>query len=157
MLWGKGNRVRRETEAREGNVPVGEPIAREYFVRRFDGTSPEATSGGVEMLAVLEWTDFAIIAVLILLLGHGSRQGIGCSIDERRLRRVERKVDAIIQHLGIALPDYFASLSPGVRRLADQGSRIGAVKAYRKQTGASLREAKDLIDDYLDRPGRTAP
>jgi ribosomal protein L7/L12 len=61
-----------------------------------------------------------------------------------RLRIIERKLDAIIDHLGIKLPheeDF-----PEVRELAAQRRTIEAIKLYREQTGASLKDAKDFVD-----------
>ena len=68
-----------------------------------------------------------------------------------RLARVERKLDLILEHLGI---DYDDAKSPStlaeeVRRLADDGRKIEAIKAHRELTGAGLRDAKDAVEAYL--------
>jgi ribosomal protein L7/L12 len=38
------------------------------------------------------------------------------------------------------------AMSPAVLALAQQGNKIAAIKQYREETGAGLREAKDAID-----------
>jgi ribosomal protein L7/L12 len=61
----------------------------------------------------------------------------------RRLAHVERKVDALVEELGVEVPE------PHVERvvaLLDQGKTIQAIRAYREETGAGLREAKEAVD-----------
>jgi ribosomal protein L7/L12 len=66
------------------------------------------------------------------------------SSNERRLRIIERKLDAIMAHLGIAQAsdDDIAE----VRQLAANGRKIEAIKLYRQQTGCGLAEAKAFVD-----------
>ena len=73
--------------------------------------------------------------------------------DAARLRRVERKLDLILQHLGLNEPDATGGLSAAVRALADQGPgmKIAAIKQYREETGAGLAEAKQVIEEYQGR------
>jgi ribosomal protein L7/L12 len=69
--------------------------------------------------------------------------------DAARLRRVERKLDLILTHLGI--DDEAASggvLPDEVRRLADEGRTIEAIKAHRDLLGSGLREAKEAVEAY---------
>jgi len=59
------------------------------------------------------------------------------------LSRIERKLDMILQHLGIAEP------SDGMdeyRDLVRAGRKIEAIKVYRERTGAGLAEAKAAVD-----------
>jgi hypothetical protein len=73
--------------------------------------------------------------------------------DRARMMRIERKLDLIIQHLGIQVPDAAAGsgLSPEVRRLADAGQKLQAIKVHRDETGAGLAEAKQAVETYLGR------
>lgn len=61
-----------------------------------------------------------------------------------KLAAIERKLDLIIQHLGIEVPvlEGFEE----VRELARQGQAIEAIKLYRQQTGVGLAEAKAFVD-----------
>lgn len=59
------------------------------------------------------------------------------------VRRLERKVDAIIKHLGVSVVD---EVDPNVRELAIAGKKIEAIKVYRQQMGVSLKEAKDYVE-----------
>jgi ribosomal protein L7/L12 len=69
----------------------------------------------------------------------------------RRLRDVERKLDLIIAHLGIdpMTPMTTTTVTPSslvVSLAADPKQRIAALKAYRQQTGAGLKEAVVVVD-----------
>jgi hypothetical protein len=72
------------------------------------------------------------------------------SADAARLRRIERKLDLIIQHLAIETGETTA-MPDEARRLADKGQKVQAIKAYREATGADLREAKEAIEAYIHR------
>jgi hypothetical protein len=67
-----------------------------------------------------------------------------------QLRRVERKLDLILAHLGIEYKDD-NPLPPDARELADRGDKIAAIKAFRQNTGAGLAEAKHAVESYLGR------
>lgn len=70
--------------------------------------------------------------------------------DVARLRRVESKLDLILQNLGIPWqePDPAAGLSAEVRTLVEQGRKIEAIKVHRELTGLGLRDAKLAVDQY---------
>ena len=104
------------------------------------------------MLAVLEFQDFAVIAGLIALLAGGSAFAAQRPADNARIRRLEQKVDAIIEKLGIELPNSITNsgLSAEARQLADAGQKIPAIKLHREQTGLGLKEAKDAVEAYLN-------
>ncbi len=64
-----------------------------------------------------------------------------------RIARLERKIDLILEHLGIADQDNVPSvMSPRVRQLAAAGNKIGAIKVLREETNMGLKEAKDAVD-----------
>lgn len=65
------------------------------------------------------------------------------SSNEGRLRAIERKLDAIMAHLGIAEGSNDVA---EVRQLASNGRKIEAIKLYREQTGCGLAEAKAFVD-----------
>ena len=60
----------------------------------------------------------------------------------RQLRRVEEKLDAILKHLNIE----YSRVDPKIVELVRDGQTIEAIKLYREQTGASLKEAKDFVE-----------
>ncbi|MCC6675911.1 MAG: hypothetical protein IT436_02090 [Phycisphaerales bacterium] len=64
-----------------------------------------------------------------------------------RLARLERKLDLILEHLGLELPG--SDELQEVRDLAARGPAhtIAAIKRYREITGASLYDAKAAIDE----------
>ena len=65
-----------------------------------------------------------------------------------RLAQLERKIDLILAHLGIDAPP--GGLSDRVRQLMADGRKIEAIKVYREQTGVGLKEAKDVVDAYVE-------
>lgn len=69
---------------------------------------------------------------------------------QRRQAEIDAKLDAVLGHLGIALP---APEHPEVERLLAEGRHIKAVKAYRDGTGAELKEAVDAVDEIARRRG----
>ena len=100
------------------------------------------------MFAVLDFSDFAIIAFFIIALGGSSAAwAYSKPSDANRLFRLERKVDLILKHLGIEYTD--PALSEEVRRLAVAVGKIQAIKLHREQTGLGLKEAKDAVEAYL--------
>jgi len=71
----------------------------------------------------------------------------------KTLRRIESKLDRILEHLNLKYDDLDndPGLSATVKELAEQGQKIAAIKTYREQTGAGLKEAKDAVESYLAR------
>ena len=95
------------------------------------------------LLAVLEFADYAVIALIVIVFA-----GTASLATRQRLnlRRIERKLDALLQHSGITLP---SKLSPEVQRLAgDPSQKIAAIKLHRAQTGLSLAEAKADVEEF---------
>jgi ribosomal protein L7/L12 len=77
-------------------------------------------------------------------------------VDTTHLRRIERKLDLVLRHLGIEYvePAQGKDMSEQVRALADRGDKIAAIKAHRELTGAGLAEAKRAVESYLaGKPG----
>lgn len=73
------------------------------------------------------------------------------------LRRIEQKLNLVIQIQGIELPMELnpAILTEEARQLALENLKIEAVKIHRDQTGAGLAEAKQALDQYLARNRRS--
>lgn len=73
------------------------------------------------------------------------------------LRRIEQKLNLVIQIQGIDLPMELnpAILTEEARQLALENLKIEAVKIHRDQTGAGLAEAKQALDEYLARNRRS--
>ncbi|MFJ8585743.1 ribosomal protein L7/L12 [Streptomyces sp. NPDC093595] len=88
--------------------------------------------------------DTALIALLIVGVALAvSGLELKLKRTDRRIARLETKVDLILDHLGIEHTD------PRLGRVGEllrQGQRIEAIKAYREITGAGLKEAKDAVD-----------
>lgn len=63
---------------------------------------------------------------------------------ERGIGRLENKLDLIIRHLDIAEP--LSPLDTKITQLIHVGEKIKAIKLYREETGASLKEAKAAVE-----------
>ncbi|MFM9370823.1 ribosomal protein L7/L12 [Streptomyces sp. Da 82-17] len=64
---------------------------------------------------------------------------------DSRVARVERKLDLVIEHLGVDA----GALAPDlgrVRALVAEGKQVQAIKEYRQLTGVGLKEAKDEVE-----------
>ncbi|MEQ4305729.1 hypothetical protein ABNF97_30830 [Plantactinospora sp. B6F1] len=97
------------------------------------------------------WLLLAVVLPLLVLLWTESssaarrhRDGIA------RLRRVERKLDLVMEHLGLTDAE---PVLPEVSAYLEKGQRIAAIKAYRDATGVGLREAKQAVDRIAERHG----
>ncbi|NUP21203.1 MAG: hypothetical protein HOZ81_35085 [Streptomyces sp.] len=62
---------------------------------------------------------------------------------DRRTARVERKLDLVLDHLGVR--DDVPGMDEVVE-LVRQGKPLPAIKRYREITGAGLAEAKEAVD-----------
>jgi len=96
------------------------------------------------MLAILGTGDYAAIAIIVFVCAGAASAFTRQQIN---LRRLERKLDALLQHSGVQLP---TRLSPEVQRLAkDPNQKIAAIKLHREQNpGLGLAEAKAEVEDF---------
>lgn len=63
---------------------------------------------------------------------------------DRRLQRLERKVDLLLAHAGVAEPE-----DPKMAEIDDllaRGKKIQAIKVHREVTGSDLVEAKEAVE-----------
>jgi hypothetical protein len=102
-----------------------------------------------------DWTWYLVftigIGLLMVMVGNVlSTQNRERARTNRRLADIERKVDAIINHLGVVVPD---PDQPEVYRLLQKGRRIQAIKLYREMSGSDLATAKNAVDDLARRWG----
>ncbi|MDI6100934.1 hypothetical protein QLQ12_20175 [Actinoplanes sp. NEAU-A12] len=88
-----------------------------------------------------------IAALLILLIVASASTRAAAARDRalagERLARLERKVDAMLRHLQIEVPEPDHS---DVLEHLRHGRKIHAIKAYRERTGASLADAKTTVE-----------
>lgn len=91
-----------------------------------------------------------LLLLLVLLITLMSRlQGL----DElrRRLTRLESKIDAVMQNLGITWEPPAPGGSDTVISHLRAGRKIEAIKNYREETGAGLKEAKEAVEAIQER------
>lgn len=72
--------------------------------------------------------------------------------DRSQLNRLEQKIDLLLRHFNVQYVDPTPSspLSREAQELARNPVRkIEAIKLYREQSGASLKEAKDVVEAFI--------
>jgi ribosomal protein L7/L12 len=79
----------------------------------------------------------------VLLVGNVI---VAFSSHTRRLQDVERKLNLVLTHLDIDLTAVVPPSSQVIALAADPQHKIAAIKAYRLQTGAGLKEAAAMIN-----------
>ncbi|MER5403755.1 ribosomal protein L7/L12 [Streptomyces sp. NPDC002769] len=84
---------------------------------------------------------FFVLAMIVFASYAGMEGRLGRT--DRRIARVERKLDLILDHLGIQQAE--PELEQVVALVRD-GRKVQAIKAYREFTGVGLREAKDAVE-----------
>ncbi len=92
----------------------------------------------------LGFGDFAIIAWIVLVFAGGAS---AYTSRQSGLRRIERKLDALLKHQGVSLSPQ-AKLSEEVQQLA-RAHKIDAIKLHREQTGLGLAEAKAEVEEFI--------
>ncbi|MEU6476293.1 ribosomal protein L7/L12 [Streptomyces sp. NPDC047017] len=86
-----------------------------------------------------------LLLLLGLFAGIASVQSRLSGMD-KRLVRIERRLAAVADHLGLEEPDGQRAQRERVESLVREGKQVAAIKAYREMTGAGLKEAKDAVD-----------
>jgi ribosomal protein L7/L12 len=98
-------------------------------------------------MATITAMDYGILLYLpaVLAIALAASAGVDRKLGrlETRLARMERKLDAVLEHHGVALADPALEEVKGFLR---QGKKLHAVKAYRKGTGAGLKEATEAVE-----------
>jgi hypothetical protein len=89
----------------------------------------------------MDATFWLVVALCLVVLGSSWTDARSNNVG--RLGRLERKVDLILKHLGLD-PNQEVNLE--ILELMKSGQKIQAIKLYRKQTGAGLKEAKDYVE-----------
>lgn len=97
-------------------------------------------------MSIVEFVAPAILVVLLLLFITISGNQ---SSTARTAERLERKLDAVIEHLGIDA-DKAVGVTPealaDIDRCIWSDQRVKAIKLYREATGLGLLEAKNWVD-----------
>ncbi|MGP3977309.1 ribosomal protein L7/L12 [Streptomyces sp. 8N114] len=81
--------------------------------------------------------------VALLLFGAVLSIETRISRSDRQLARVERKLDLMLEHMGLQEHD------PRLREVIEllrNGKKLHAIKRYRELTGEGLKEAKEAVE-----------
>jgi hypothetical protein len=86
----------------------------------------------------MDYNLILLVAILVLVIIKLPDNG-----QLMRLKVVERKLDLILEHLGLN-PNKGVDLQ--ILELVKSNQKIAAIKLYREQTGVGLKEAKDYVE-----------
>lgn len=99
------------------------------------------------LVAILDLFDFGMIAVIVTAITGGGVLTQAARSADRKISRLEAKLDLILAHLGI---EYAVASDAEWQRLAAQpDKKIAAIKAYRESKDVGLVEAKKAVEDYM--------
>jgi hypothetical protein len=94
-----------------------------------------------------------LIIIVGVLFWVALTQGRSQTRTERRLRDLEVRFEKLLLHVGF-VADPNPPITDEVKVLArTPGAKIAAIKAYRQQTGAGLREAKEAMERLMVKEG----
>ncbi|MEU2368762.1 hypothetical protein [Streptomyces pseudogriseolus] len=87
--------------------------------------------------------DIAILFLTCVVVLSVASIQTALSRSERRVARVERKLDQVMRHLGL---EEEVPRRDEILALVRDGKQVQAIKLYREATGAGLVEAKQAVD-----------
>jgi ribosomal protein L7/L12 len=68
----------------------------------------------------------------------------------RRVEKLERLVALLVEEVGLECDEKPGpDLSPMIKDLVHKGELIEAIKLYREETGAGLKEAKEFVESLV--------
>lgn len=83
------------------------------------------------------------LVVSVTMLGFSSRVGRL----ESKIGRVERGLTLLMESANLEMPSL---LSERIKQIArDPKRKIEAIRAYREETGAGLKEAKEAVEEFM--------
>jgi ribosomal protein L7/L12 len=91
----------------------------------------------VIVIAIVLGLVAAVMVVVAAVLGFRDQTAT-------RLTIIERRLTAIMAHLGVPEPE--PDTADIIARLSN-GDTVGAIKLYRRRTGASLLDAKNAVEE----------
>jgi ribosomal protein L7/L12 len=95
----------------------------------------------------MEWLFISLGAILVLSVFNADRQSASL---RREVARLDYKLNLLLRQMNVAF-DSFPEMSERVKELArDSGRKIEAIKVYREETGASLAEAKNAVETFIN-------
>lgn len=89
----------------------------------------------------------AMLGVILVVVINVAFKLIELASSVRTLNRVEAKLDLLLKQANIKF-DPYANLSREITDAVRAGQKIQAIKLYRQESGAGLKDAKDFIEEY---------
>ncbi|ELL0561835.1 hypothetical protein Q6U64_004347 [Vibrio vulnificus] len=88
----------------------------------------------------MEWS-VLILFMLLIFIGHRELSAM-----KYKHRLLERKIDFLLERSGLSLDKHFG-VPVQVLDAVKSGNKLKALRIYREETGASLVEARKVIEE----------
>ncbi|KLV05165.1 hypothetical protein ABT56_12310 [Photobacterium aquae] len=88
----------------------------------------------------MEWS-VLILFVLLIFIGHRELSAM-----KYKHKLLERKIDFLLECSGVSLDKHFA-VPVQVLDAVKSGNKLKALRLYREETGASLADARKVIEE----------
>jgi ribosomal protein L7/L12 len=88
-----------------------------------------------------------ILGVILVVVINVAFRLIELTSRVSTLNRVEAKLDLLLKQANIKF-DPYANLSREITDAVRAGQKIKAIKLYRQESGAGLKDSKDFIEEY---------
>lgn len=78
---------------------------------------------------------------------------VGVSV--AKLKRLQIQMRALLRHLNVVDPTALPRPSAQVREALEQHGKFAAVRKYREETGAGIKDCKEAVDELEEDAGRS--
>ncbi|ARR46404.1 hypothetical protein ACXZ7R_04525 [Vibrio campbellii] len=89
----------------------------------------------------MEWSVLIVFFVLLIFIGHGELSAM-----KYKHKLLERKIDFLLERSGLSVDKHFG-VPVQVLDAVKSGNKLKAMRLYREETGASLIDARKVIEE----------
>ncbi|WP_045373720.1 hypothetical protein [Vibrio campbellii] len=89
----------------------------------------------------MEWSVLIVFFVLLIFIGHRELSAM-----KYKHKLLERKIDFLLERSGLSVDKYFG-VPVQVLDAVKSGNKLKAMRLYREETGASLVDARKVIEE----------
>ena len=89
----------------------------------------------------MEWSVLIVFFVLLIFIGHRELSAM-----KYKHKLLERKIDFLLERSGLSVDKHFG-VPVQVLYAVKSGNKLKAMRLYREETGASLVDARKVIEE----------
>ena len=89
----------------------------------------------------MEWSVLIVFFVLLIFIGHRELSAM-----KYKHKLLERKIDFLLERSGLSVDKHFGA-PVQVLDAVKSGNKLKAMRLYREETGASLVDARKVIEE----------